>query len=85
MATIQTDLPNAAASSQHNTCTFDDSDTRADDMRDQLDAWVEDLAELTDEAQASEQFQQWLEVQSKLQISRQNPHSEPRRVDLSTD
>jgi len=48
------------------TRSFDDSDTRADDMREQLDAWVEDLADLTDEAQASEQFQQWLDVQSKF-------------------
>ncbi|MBV0926409.1 DUF955 domain-containing protein [Halomicroarcula limicola] len=66
MATIQTDLSDAETSSQQTTHSFDDSDTRADDMRDQLDAWVEDLAELTDEAQASEQFQQWLEVQSKF-------------------
>ncbi|WP_135306421.1 ImmA/IrrE family metallo-endopeptidase [Haloarcula amylovorans] len=66
MATIQTDLPDAETSSQQTTHSFDDSDTRADDMRDRLDAWVEDLAELTDEAQASEQFQQWLEVQSKF-------------------
>ncbi|WP_245180865.1 ArdC-like ssDNA-binding domain-containing protein [Haloarcula amylovorans] len=64
MATMQTDLPDAATSSQQTTHSFDDSDTRADDMRDQLDTWVEDFAELTDEAQASEQFQQWLEVQS---------------------
>ena len=48
------------------THSFDDSDTRADEMREQLDAWVEDLAELTDEAHASEQFQQWLDVQSKF-------------------
>jgi len=48
------------------THSFDDSDTRADEMREQLDAWIEDLAELTDEAQASEQFQQWLDVQSKF-------------------
>jgi len=48
------------------TPSFDDSDTRADEMREQLDAWIEDLAELTDEAQASEQFQQWLDVQSKF-------------------
>ena len=48
------------------THSFDDSDTRADEMREQLDAWVEDLAELTDETQASEQFQQWLGVQSKF-------------------
>ncbi|QIO25070.1 ArdC-like ssDNA-binding domain-containing protein [Haloarcula sp. JP-L23] len=65
MSTIQTDLPETV-SSQQTSCTFDESDTRADDMQDQLDAWVADLAELTDDAQASEQFQQWLDVQSKF-------------------
>nr|WP_236045077.1 hypothetical protein [Halomicroarcula nitratireducens] len=50
MATIQTDLSDAETSSQQTTHSFDDSDTRADDMRDRLDAWVEDLAGLTDEA-----------------------------------
>jgi len=48
------------------THSFDDSDTRADEMREQLGAWIEDLADLTNEAQASEQFQQWLDVQSKF-------------------
>ena len=54
------------APSTTTTHSFDDSDTRADEMREQLEAWVEDLADLTDEAQASEQFQQWLDVQSKF-------------------
>jgi hypothetical protein len=46
--------------------SFDDSDSRADEMRDTLEAWVEDLADLTDEARATEQFQEWLDVQSKF-------------------
>jgi len=65
MSTIHSDTPDQ----KHRTTTtysFDDSETRADEMREHLDAWVEDLAELTDEAQASEQFQQWLDVQSKF-------------------
>ncbi|QUJ74920.1 ArdC-like ssDNA-binding domain-containing protein [Haloarcula marismortui] len=65
MSTIQSDTPEQS-SSQQTTCTFEDSDSRDEEMRDQLDAWVEDLADLTDEAQASEQFQQWLDVQSKF-------------------
>jgi len=48
------------------TYSFNDSDTRADEMHEQLEAWVEELADLTDEAKASEQFQQWLDVQSKF-------------------
>jgi len=66
MSTMNSDTPDQAPSTTTTTHSFDDSDTRADDMREQLDAWVEDLAELTDEAKASEQFQQWLDVQSKF-------------------
>ncbi|EMA10276.1 LtrC-like protein, partial [Haloarcula marismortui ATCC 33800] len=51
MSTIQSDTPEQS-SSQQTTCTFEDSDSRDEEMRDQLDAWVEDLADLTDEAQA---------------------------------
>ncbi|WP_284011595.1 ArdC-like ssDNA-binding domain-containing protein [Haloarcula pelagica] len=64
MSTIQSNLPDQEHSQQ--TTTFDDSDSRADDMRERLNGWVEDLADLTDEAQASEQFQRWLDVQSKF-------------------
>ncbi|MBX0305759.1 ArdC-like ssDNA-binding domain-containing protein [Haloarcula salinisoli] len=65
MSTMNSETPDQ----EHSTTTthsFDDSDTRADEMREQLEAWVEDLAKLTDEAQASKQFQQWLDVQSKF-------------------
>ncbi len=62
---MNSDTPNQEPSAA-TTHSFDNSDTRADEMREQLEAWVEDLANLTDEAQASEQFQQWLDVQSKF-------------------
>jgi hypothetical protein len=64
MSTIQSNLPDQEHSQQ--TTPFDDSDSRADDMRERLNGWVEDLADLTDEAQASEQFQRWLDIQSKF-------------------
>jgi len=65
MSTINSETPDQGPSTT-TTHSFDDSDTRADEMREQLDAWVEDLADLTDEAKASDQFQQWLDVQSKF-------------------
>ncbi|WP_136718604.1 DUF955 domain-containing protein [Halorientalis salina] len=64
MSTTNTDTTDEQALEQ--TTSFDDSDGRADDMREQLDAWIADLADLTDEALASEQFQEWLDVQSKF-------------------
>ena len=64
MSTIQSETPEQ--SSQQSTYTFDDPDSRDEEMCDQLDAWVEDLVDITNEAQTSEQFQQWLDVQSKF-------------------
>jgi len=65
MSTMNSETPDQEPSTT-TTHSFDDSDTRADEMREQLDAWVEELADLTDQARASEQFQQWLDVQSKF-------------------
>ena len=36
--------------------SFDDADSRYDEMHSQLEAWVEDLIDLVDEAAASEEF-----------------------------
>jgi hypothetical protein len=65
MSTMNSKTPNQEPSTT-TTYSFNDSDTRADEMHEQLEAWVEELADLTDEAKASEQFQQWLDVQSKF-------------------
>ena len=46
--------------------SFDDSDTRHDEMHDSLEAWVEQFAELSDEARASTELQKWLDVQSRF-------------------
>ena len=39
-----------------------DSETRHDEMHSTIDEWLDDLATLTDEAKASQQFQEWLDV-----------------------
>ncbi|RXK47025.1 ImmA/IrrE family metallo-endopeptidase [Halorientalis pallida] len=46
--------------------TFDDRETRDEQMRATIDEWVGDLTHLVDEAQASVEFQEWLDVQSRL-------------------
>ncbi|SFS00103.1 hypothetical protein SAMN05216559_2310 [Halomicrobium zhouii] len=46
--------------------SFDDQETRDDEMHSTITEWVEDLADLTDEAATSEQFQEWLDVQSRF-------------------
>ncbi|WP_435362325.1 DUF955 domain-containing protein [Haloarchaeobius sp. DFWS5] len=45
---------------------FDDADTRRDEMHDSLEAWVEQFADLSDDARASTELQEWLDVQSHL-------------------
>jgi hypothetical protein len=46
--------------------SFDDRDSRKDEMHDLLESWAEDLTELTDQAQASQHFQEWLDVHSRF-------------------
>ncbi|UHQ98372.1 DUF955 domain-containing protein (plasmid) [Natrinema zhouii] len=64
--------------------SFDDSDTRRDEMHSTMEAWVDDLVDEVDDAVSSEQFQEWLDVQSHfhdysyrntLLITRQRPHA----------
>ncbi|MFB1066259.1 DUF955 domain-containing protein [Natrinema sp. H-ect4] len=64
--------------------SFDDSDTRRDEMHSTMEAWVDDLVNEVDDAVSSEQFQKWLDVQSHfhdysyrntLLITRQCPHA----------
>ncbi len=46
--------------------SFDDFDTRRDEMHSTIEHWIDDLTALTDEARASQQFQEWLDIQSKF-------------------
>ncbi|WP_222913160.1 ArdC-like ssDNA-binding domain-containing protein [Natrinema sp. SYSU A 869] len=64
--------------------SFDDSDTRREEMHSTMEAWVEDPVDEVDDAVSSEQFQEWLDVQScfhdysyrnTLLITRQCPNA----------
>ncbi|MCU4744617.1 ArdC-like ssDNA-binding domain-containing protein [Natronoglomus mannanivorans] len=64
--------------------SFDDSDTRHDEMHSTIETWAEDLVDEVYDAVSSEQFQEWLDVQSNfhdyshrntLLITRQCPHA----------
>ncbi|GAB3038822.1 ImmA/IrrE family metallo-endopeptidase [Natronobiforma cellulositropha] len=46
--------------------TFDDSDTRQDEMHSTIETWLEDLVCEVDDAVSSEQFSAWLDVQSRF-------------------
>ncbi|WP_415380483.1 DUF955 domain-containing protein [Halosimplex sp. TS25] len=46
--------------------SFDETDTRRDEMHSTIDAWIDDLVTAVDEAQSSDEFQEWLDVQSRF-------------------
>jgi hypothetical protein len=48
------------------TVSFAKSNDRADEMHRTIEAWIEDLLNSVDEATASEEFQTWLDVQSRF-------------------
>ena len=46
--------------------SFDETDTRHDEMHSTIESWIDDLVDHVDDAQASEEFQEWLDVQSRF-------------------
>ena len=46
--------------------SFEETDTRHDEMHSTIEAWNDELVDDVDEAQASEEFQEWLNVQSRV-------------------
>ncbi|RKD88638.1 M78 family metallopeptidase domain-containing protein [Halopiger aswanensis] len=45
---------------------FEETDTRHEEMNSTIEAWIDDLVDSVDDAQASAEFQEWLEVQSRF-------------------
>ncbi|MDF9748188.1 ArdC-like ssDNA-binding domain-containing protein [Natrinema salsiterrestre] len=50
----------------HSSVSFDETDTRHDEMHSTIEAWIDELVDDVDEAQASEEFQEWLDIQSRF-------------------
>jgi hypothetical protein len=46
--------------------SFSDRDSRKDEMHALLEEWAEDLSDLTDQARASAEFQNWLDVHARF-------------------
>src|SRR6056297_1246281 len=46
--------------------SFKETDARRDEMHSTIEAWIDDLVDHVDDAQASEEFQDWLDVQSRF-------------------
>ena len=46
--------------------SFEETDTRREEMHSTIDEWIDDLVAAVDEAQASDEFQGWLDVQQRF-------------------
>ena len=75
------------ATTSDSSVSFDQTDTRSDEMNSTIEQWIDDLVAGVDDAQASEEFQEWLDVQSRfhdysyrntLLIKRQCPEASQR-------
>jgi hypothetical protein len=54
------------ATTSDSSVSFDETDTRSDEMNSTIEAWIDDLVDHVDDAQTSEEFQEWLDVQSRF-------------------
>ncbi|WP_188884300.1 ImmA/IrrE family metallo-endopeptidase [Halarchaeum grantii] len=56
----------SGSTDRESSASFGDSDQRSEEMHRTIEAWVDDLVDHVDEAQASETFQEWLDIQSRF-------------------
>ncbi|QLD89609.1 DUF955 domain-containing protein [Natronomonas salina] len=54
------------ATSSDASASFEEADTRSEEMHSTIEAWIDELVEAVDDAQGSETFQEWLDVQSRF-------------------
>jgi hypothetical protein len=54
------------ATTSDSSASFEETDTRKDEMHSTIEAWIDELVDDVDAAQASDEFQEWLDVQSRF-------------------
>ncbi|RLM63636.1 ArdC-like ssDNA-binding domain-containing protein [Halorubrum sp. Atlit-26R] len=54
------------ATTSDSSVSFDQTDTRSDEMNSTIEQWIDDLVVGVDDAQASAEFQEWLDIQSRF-------------------
>jgi hypothetical protein len=54
------------ATNSDSSASFEETDTRKDEMHSTIEAWIDELVGDVDAAQASSEFQEWLDVQSRF-------------------
>jgi hypothetical protein len=53
-------------STSESSVSFGETDTRRDEMHNTIEQWIDDLIAGVDDAQASTEFQEWLDVQRRF-------------------
>jgi len=54
------------ATTSDSSASFEETDTRKDEMHSTIEEWIDELVGDIDAAQASDEFQEWLDVQSRF-------------------
>ncbi|MCG1004966.1 MULTISPECIES: ArdC-like ssDNA-binding domain-containing protein [Halobacterium] len=54
------------ATTSDSSVSFEETDTRSDEMHSTIEQWIDELVAGVDDARASEEFQEWLDVQSRF-------------------
>ena len=54
------------ATTSNSSVSFEETDTRDDEMNSTMRQWIDELVAGVDDAQASAEFQEWLDVQSRF-------------------
>jgi hypothetical protein len=54
------------ATTSDSSASFEETDTRRDEMHSTIKAWIDELIDDVDDAQTSKEFQEWLDVQSRF-------------------
>jgi hypothetical protein len=54
------------ATTSNSSVSFDETDVRRDEMHSTIEDWIDELVDNVDDAKTSEEFQKWLDVQSRF-------------------
>ncbi|MBP1986615.1 hypothetical protein J2753_001109 [Halolamina salifodinae] len=63
------------ATTSESSVSFDETDTRSDEMYRTIEEWIDNLVDGVDDAQTSAEFQEWLDVQSRFHDYSSRTHS----------
>jgi len=63
---VKPDVVTTMVTTSNSSVSFAETDTRSDEMHSTIDQWIDELIAGVDDAQASAEFQTWLDIQSSF-------------------